>query len=77
MMFCLSLACLRPARWCGLALLLVALVGCGKVGVGGTVKQFVGDWAQVRVPDGCKPKQISAEADNGVVILCEDGRVFH
>jgi len=36
-----------------------------------------GAWTQVNVPEGCKPKQISADSQVAVFILCEDGRVFH
>ena len=58
-------------------LCLLTLAGCGKIGVGGTMKQLVGDWAQVTLPDGCKAKQIAGEEGNGVIVLCEDGRIFH
>lgn len=60
-----------------LTALLITLTGCGKLGVNGTVNQALGNWAQVNVPDGCVPKQIAAENDSGVVLLCEDGRLFH
>lgn len=60
-----------------IALLGVTLAGCGKLGVTGRLNQAVGNWAQVSLPDGCSVKQITAEHDNGVAILCEDGRVFH
>lgn len=51
--------------------------GCAKYGVSGCASQAVGDWAEARPPTGCKPKQIAAEANAGVVILCDDGRIFH
>lgn len=51
--------------------------GCQKLGVSGHILQLVGDWAQVRLPPGCIPKQVAAEEGGGVVVLCEDGRVFH
>jgi hypothetical protein len=53
------------------------LCGCGKLGVSGNVAQLVGNWAEVKLPDGCKVKQIAAERDSGVAVLCEDGRIFH
>jgi hypothetical protein len=53
------------------------LTSCDKVGVGGTVSQVFGSWAELRLPPGCVAKQISAEESSGVAILCEDGRVFH
>ena len=54
-----------------------ALSGCGKIGVGGSIAQAFGNWAELRLPDGCKARQISAEESSGVAVLCEDGRVFH
>ena len=53
------------------------LAGCGKLGVSGTVNQMVGDWAEVKLPAGCTPKQIAGEEGSGVIVLCEDGRIFH
>lgn len=53
------------------------LFGCDKVGVGGSISQAFGSWAELRLPPGCVAKQISAEESAGVAILCEDGRVFH
>lgn len=58
---------------CGVLL----LAGCGKTGVGGAFQQFAGNWAQLRLPKGCKAKMIAAEEGNGVAVLCADGRVFH
>lgn len=58
-------------------LLAVGLSACGKVGIGGSISHTFGNWAEVAMPDGCKPKQIAAEEGNGVVVLCEDGRIFH
>ena len=55
----------------------LVLSGCGKVGVGGMMSQAVGNWAEVRLPDGCKAKMIAAEENSGTVVLCEDGRLFH
>lgn len=60
-----------------LSMAIVLLAGCGKLGVSGHIAQAFGDWAEVRLPDGCRVKQISAEEDSGVAVLCEDGRVFH
>jgi hypothetical protein len=60
-----------------LALLLLTLTGCGKLGVSGTVGKAFGDWAEVKLPSGCVAKQISAEEQGGVAVLCEDGRVFN
>lgn len=59
------------------ALLALLLVGCGKVGVGGTISRAFGNFVQVTLPDGCKAKQIAADEHGGVSVLCEDGRVFH
>lgn len=53
------------------------LTGCGKLEVGGTISQAFGNWAEVRLPDGCVAKQVAGEESNGVIVLCEDGRVFH
>lgn len=53
------------------------LSGCGKVGFWGRTEQAFGNWVQVKLPDGCVAKQIAAEEDSGVALLCEDGRVFH
>ena len=58
-------------------LALSLLAGCGKVGVSGVMSQVVGNWAEVKLPDGCVAKSISAEENSGVAVLCEDGRVFH
>lgn len=55
----------------------LSLAGCGKLGIGGHISQLVGNWAEVKLPDGCKAKQVSAEEGSGVAVLCEDGRVFH
>lgn len=59
------------------ALLLVLLAGCGKVGVEGTISRAFGNFVQVTLPEGCKAKQIAADEHGGVSVLCEDGRVFH
>jgi hypothetical protein len=59
------------------ALIALLLTGCGKLGVSGHISQAFGNWAQVNLPEGCKPKQISAEEGSGTAVLCEDGRVFH
>lgn len=68
-------------RQVGMGIILVALTfwlsACGKLGFVGTVTQQFGGWAEVNLPEGCKVKQIAAEAGSGVAILCEDGRVFH
>ena len=61
----------------GILVLSVCLSGCGKMGFSGTVGHLVGNWAEVQLPQGCKVKQMAAEEGNGVVVLCEDGRVFH
>lgn len=55
----------------------VLLAGCDKYGVSGNISQLTGNWAEVRLPDGCVAKQIAAEESSGVVVLCQDGRVFH
>jgi hypothetical protein len=36
-----------------------------------------GKWAEVKPPPDCKVKQIASEEVKSVVVLCEDGRVFH
>lgn len=59
---------------CALAL---ALSGCSKYGVSGSIDHAMGDWAQVKLPEGCVAKQIAVEENSGVAVLCEDGRVFH
>lgn len=56
---------------------LLLLSGCGKVGSGGVINRAFGNWAEVRLPDGCKAKQIAADEHGGVSVLCDDGRVFH
>ncbi|HTK84180.1 MAG TPA: hypothetical protein VL625_03755 [Patescibacteria group bacterium] len=53
------------------------IAGCGKIGAGGAVNQLMGNWAEVKLPADCKVKQIAGEEESGVIILCEDGRVFH
>lgn len=55
----------------------LSLGACSKLGLGGVGAQMVGDWAEVNLPAGCVVQQIAAEHDNGVAILCKDGRVFH
>ncbi len=60
-----------------LAILAVALVGCGKMGVAGHINQAFGNWAQITVPKDCVPKEIASSSDAGVALLCEDGRLFH
>jgi len=57
-----------------LACLLIA--GCSKYGMSGCVNHEMGNWTQATPPTGCKVKQIAAEESGGVVILCEDGRIF-
>lgn len=60
-----------------IATMSVALAGCGKIGVSGRIDHLIGNWAPVSLPDGCAVKQIAAEESvSGVVILCQDGRVF-
>lgn len=60
-----------------LTVLTVTLSGCGKIGVSGRLAHTFGDWAAVTLPSGCVPKQIAAEEGaDGVVVMCEDGRVF-
>jgi hypothetical protein len=56
---------------------LLLLSGCAKLGVSGVMSQAVGDWAQIRLPQGCIAQQIAAEEHGGVAILCKDGRIFH
>lgn len=54
-----------------------SLTACGKVGVTGTINRALGSWAQVTLPAGCTAKQIAADENGGVSVLCTDGRVFH
>lgn len=51
--------------------------GCAKYGLSGCASQALGDWAEVAPPPGCKVRQIAAEPNAGVVVLCDDGRIFH
>lgn len=60
-----------------IAILCFGLVACGKLGAGGITAQAFGNWAAVKLPDGCVAKQIAGEESTGVIVLCEDGRVFH
>ena len=55
----------------------VALTACDKIGGTGTLNQMVGNWAEVKLPKGCVAKQIAGEEGSGVIVLCEDGRIFH
>ena len=67
-------------RYVSIGLIIVAaaaLSGCGKIGGGGILNQMVGNWAEVRLPDGCKAKLIAGEEKGGAIVLCEDGRLFH
>jgi hypothetical protein len=57
--------------------LALLLCGCAKYGASGYLKQMTGDWAPVRLPPDCKVRQIAGEEGSGVIVLCEDGRVFH
>lgn len=54
-----------------------ALAGCDKYGAGSGIDRLLGNWVPVTLPDGCVVKQIAAEENGGVAVLCEDGRVFH
>lgn len=58
------------------AAILMLLAGCNKYG-GSRWNHVIGDWAEVHMPAGCVPKQVAAEEAAGVVVLCEDGRIFH
>ena len=60
-----------------LSFAILSLSACDKIGVGGTVNQMLGNWAEVKVPAGCQPQQIAGEEGNGVILLCKDGRIFH
>lgn len=59
-----------------LLLSLIVLAGCGKLGVKGELSQLEGNWAEAKLPPGCKVKMI-ATSQGTLAILCEDGRVFH
>lgn len=59
------------------ALLALILAGCGKMGGSGTIHQAFGNWAELKLPKDCVPKQIASSSDIGVALLCEDGRLFH
>jgi hypothetical protein len=58
-------------------LMVACLTGCGKVGISGKFNHALGNWAQVNLPEGCIVKQVAGEEGQGVIVLCEDGRVFH
>lgn len=60
-----------------LGLIVLSVAACDKMGVGGVVNQAVGNWAQIKVPEGCVVTQIASSSDSGVAVLCEDGRLFH
>jgi hypothetical protein len=60
-----------------LSILFVLISGCGKLGASGTVNQWLGNWAEVKLPAGCEPKQIVAEESSGVAVLCTNGKVYH
>jgi len=55
----------------------VMLAGCNKMGLSQHIDRFIGNWVPMNLPAGCVAKQIAAEEHGGVVVLCEDGRVFH
>lgn len=55
----------------------LALAACDKYGGTGAIQHALGNWASVNLPAGCVAKQIAAEEHGGVVVLCEDGRIFH
>lgn len=57
--------------------LALTLTACGKIGLSGIVNQSFGNWTELQLPSGCIPKEIAAEDESGVAVLCEDGRVFH
>ena len=62
-----------------LAVISVALLlsACGKLGAGGVANRVFGNWAEVRLPKDCVAKNIAGEEASGVIVLCEDGRIFH
>lgn len=55
----------------------LGLSGCGKTGLTGAIAQNLGSWAEIKLPPGCRVRQIAAESGSGVAVLCEDGRLFH
>lgn len=57
-----------------LAIVLIGFVGCG--GVSGETPQAESDWIAVNFPEGCKVKQLAGVEGLGIILLCEDGRVF-
>lgn len=57
--------------------LCLALAACNKTGVGGYAGRLLGDWVQLKLPEGCVARQIAADEQGGVSVLCEDGRIFH
>lgn len=61
----------------GGCIIAISLVACGKYGTAGMASRIIGNWAQVNLPSNCVAKQVAAESESGVVVLCEDGRVFH
>lgn len=48
---------------------------CGIAACGKSQAQGIFGWEEIKVPDGCKVKQIATQP-YGTYILCEDGRVF-
>lgn len=72
---------MRPAPIAALAALTVlfcgALTACDKYGAGTGVSRLLGNWAEVKLPDGCRAKQIAADERGGIAVLCDDGRLFH
>ncbi len=60
-----------------LIILTGALMGCDKMGVQGVINRNLGNWAEINLPENCVPAQIASSSDAGVVVLCQDGRLFH
>ncbi len=60
-----------------LSFVALSLCSCGKYDPGSSISHAFGGWGEIRLPDGCVAKQIAVESNNGVAVLCEDGRVFH
>jgi len=68
---------MKLTKYIILTSLLLTITACDKIGGSGMINQALGNWAEVELPDGCVAKQIAAEGNAGVAVLCEDGRVFH
>lgn len=68
---------MRSKRIILLVILFISLTACDKMGATGILNQNLGNWAELKLPKYCVPKEIASSSDAGVALLCEDGRLFH